>query len=181
MITRISKLTRLLSRLRYTLNLSNMKIVYNAIILPIFDYGDILYGNAATKYTDQLQKLQNRAFRILLGISPYEHVSVKEIHTRLGYKSLESRRCCHLNVMVYKVLNELAPQYLRESFKFCQYNYSLRSNGKLSLPKPRTDYCKRTFSYQGALQFNNLPLNVTLLDSLSIFKNNLNDSSPDFK
>ena len=109
MITRISKLIRLLSRLRYTLNLSNMKIVYNAIILPIFDYGDILYGNAATKYTNQLQKLQNRAFRILLGISPYEHVSVKEIHTRLGYKSLESRRCCHLNVMVYKVLNELAP------------------------------------------------------------------------
>ena len=45
MCIRISKLIRLLSRLRYTVNLTNMKLIYNAIILHIFDYGDSLYDS----------------------------------------------------------------------------------------------------------------------------------------
>lgn len=180
MSNRISKLVRMLSRLRHTLNISNMKIVYNAIILPIFDYGDVLYGSGAAKYTDSLQKLQNRAFRILLGLSPYEHVSIKELHSRLGYKSLEFRRFCHLNTMVYKAINELAPPYLKSSFHFCQYNYLLRSNGKLALPRPRTDYLKRSFSYRGAMQFNNLPPELKLSTSVASFSNRLRSISPDF-
>ena len=143
MCIRISKLVRLLSRLRHTINLSNLKIVYNSIILPIFDYGDILYGTACAKYTESLQKLQNRACRIILGISPYTHTTVRELHARLGLKSLATRRCCHLTTMVYKALNGLAPPYLKESFVYCHYNYSLRSNGNLALPKPKTDYCKK--------------------------------------
>ena len=180
MFNRISKLIRMLSRLRHTLSLSDIKIVYNAIIMPIFDYGDVLYGSGAAKYTDSLQKLQNRAFRIILGLSPYEHVSIKELHRRLGYKSLESRRYCHLNVMVYKAINELAPPYLNNSFHFCQYNYSLRSNGNLAILKPRTDYLKRTFSYRGAKQFNNLPTELKLPTSLKSFSNRLKVISPDF-
>ena len=153
---RISNLVRLLSRLRHTLTLSNLKIVYSATILPIFDYGDVLYGTATAKLTDSLQKLQNRAGRIILGVNPYSHTSVREIHARLGWKSLASRRCCHLNTLVYKALNDLAPAYLKESFQFCQNNYLLRSNGNLALPKPRTDYCKRKFSYSCNLRISHL-------------------------
>ena len=65
MCSRISKLILLLSRLRHTINLANLKFVYNALILPIFYYGDIIYGTASSKYTDLLQKLQNRACRII--------------------------------------------------------------------------------------------------------------------
>ena len=180
MLIRIGKLVRLLSRLRYTLNIDNMKIIYNAIILPIFDYGDILYGSAAAKYTDSLQKAQNRAFRFLLGVSPHEHISIKELHSRLGYKSLEFRRFCHLNTMVYKAINDLAPPYLKSSFHFCQYNYSLRSNGKLAVPKPRTDYLKRAFLYRGAMQFNNLPPDLKRASSYSLFSNKLKAVSFDF-
>ena len=180
MCTRISKLIRLLSRLRHTINLANLKIVYNALILPIFDYGDIIYGTASFKYTALLQKLQNRACRIILGVSPYSHTPVRELHARLGWKSLESRRCCHLNTMVFKALNDLAPPYLKGCFQFCQRNYSLRSNGNLSLPKPRSDYCKRKFSYRGSMQFNNLPPHLKIPCSLSSFINKMHSFLPDF-
>ena len=157
-----------------------MKIVYNALILPIFYYGDIIYGTASFKYTALLQKLQNRACRIILGVSPYSHTPVRELHARLGWKSLESRRCCHLNTMVFKALNDLAPPYLKECFQFCQRNYSLRSNGNLSLPKPRSDYCKRKFSYRGSMQFNNLPPHLKIPCSLSSFINKMHSLLPDF-
>ena len=177
--TRISKLVRLLSRLRHTINSSNLKIVYNALILPIFDYGDVLYGTASSKYIDSLQKLQNRACRIILGVSPYSHMPVRELHARLGWKSLETRRCYHLNTMVFKALNELAPPYLKECFQFCERSYSLRSNGNLALPKPRTDYCKRKFSYRGSLQFNSLPPHLKNPCSLASFSHKLNLFLPD--
>ena len=80
------------------------------------------YGTASSKYTDSLQTLQNRASKIILGVNPYSHTPVRELHARLGWKSLETRRCCHLNTMVFKALNELAPPYLKECFQFCQKN-----------------------------------------------------------
>ena len=180
MCTRISKLVRLLSRLRYTINFSNLKIVYNAIILPIFDYGDVIYGTASAKYTESLQKLQNRACRTILGISPYRHISIRELHARLGWKSLDARRCCHLSSMVFKAIHDLAPLYLKNLFKFCNSIYPLRSDGNLALPRPRTEFCKRTFSYRGSQQFNHLPLDVKLSTSYNSFISKLNSFVPNF-
>ena len=53
----------------------------------------------------------------------------------------------------------MAPNYLTTMFHKCDNsNYSLRSNNlKLSLPKPKTDFLKRSFSYRGAIAWNNLP------------------------
>ena len=180
MCSKISRLVRLLARLRHTIDLSHLKIVYNGIILPIFDYGDVVYGTTCTKYTNSLQKLQNRACRIILGVSPFSHVSTRELHARLGWKSLATRRYCHLNTMVFKALNDLAPPYLKNCFQYSQYKYSLRSQGNLLLPKPRTDFCKRTFFYRGAYQFNNLPANLKLPCSLKIFSQRLVAFVPDF-
>ena len=41
---------------------------------------------------------------------------------------------------------------------------------KLSLPKPRTNYFKRSFSYSGEMLWNNLPVNIRTLTSLETFK-----------
>ena len=79
-----------------------------------------------------------------------------------------------------KALNDLAPPYLKGCFQFCQRNYSLRSNGNLSLPKPRSDYCKRKFSYRGSMQFNNLPPHLKIPCSLSSFINKMHSFLPDF-
>jgi hypothetical protein len=61
--------------------------------------------------------------------------------------------------MMFKVLKNMAPNYLTILFRKCDNsNYSLRSNNlKLSLPKPRTDFLKRSFSYRGAVAWNGLP------------------------
>ena len=53
-------------------------------------------------------------------------------------------------------------------------HYSLRdSEGKLFLPKPRTDYLKRSFSYSGASLWNSLPESLRSSLSLSSFKRSL--------
>ena len=38
--------------------------IYKSMVLPFFDYGDILYQGTKNKHLNKLQKLQNRALMI---------------------------------------------------------------------------------------------------------------------
>ena len=72
---------------------------------------------------------------------------------------------------MYKCTNNLAPAYLCNLFSPRISNYDLRDvNGKLLLPKARTDYLKRSFTYSGALLWNNLPEEARTANSLGVFK-----------
>ena len=68
-------------------------------------------------------------------------------------------------------MNGLTPEYLQRLLSQSYSNYNLRnSEGKLALPKPRTNYLKRRFSYSGAALWNNLPDSLKNVGSLDQFK-----------
>ena len=83
--------------------------------------------------------------------------------------------------MMFKVVKYIAPNYLTNMFRKCDNsNYSLRSNNlKLSLPKPKTDFLKRSFSYRGAVAWNSLPSEfIRMVDesqSISSFRTLINN------
>ena len=63
--------------------------------------------------------------------------------------------------MMFKSLNGLAPVRLKDLFREQHTDYEMRDSlRKLNLPKPRTDYLKRSFGYSGALLWNSLPENI---------------------
>ena len=70
------------------------------------------------------------------------------------------------------LLNELAPDYLQCLFTQRHVNdYNLRNlEGKLSLPKPNTNYLKRRFCYSGACLWNNFPQDLKSVCSIGQFK-----------
>ena len=73
--------------------------------------------------------------------------------------------------MVYKPLNGLVPEYLSSKFvKRNETRYSL----KVSVPFPRTNFMKNSFSYSGAVLWNSLPCDVSEAKSLSQFKRLVN-------
>lgn len=65
--------------------------------------------------------------------------------------------------MSFKALTGRLPFYLQELFTKCNNNnYCLMSNNsKLALPKPKTNFLKRSFSYRTAQGWNELSSNVT--------------------
>ena len=77
---------------------------------------------------------------------------------------------------MYETLNELAPEYLQIECLFTQRHvnvndYDLRNlEGKLSLPKPNTNYLKRSCCYSGACLWNNLPQDLKSVGSIGQFK-----------
>ena len=118
-----------------------------------------------------LQKLQNRAARILT-FSSYK-TNADFLIEELGWRKLESQRKNQKAIMVYKSLNELAPDYLRLLFNSRNTitSYTLRdTDGKLAVPMPRTNYLKNSFAYSGAMLWNSLPLHLRQASSLRQFK-----------
>ena len=70
---------------------------------------------------------------------------------------------------MYKCINNLAPAYLCNLFVPRTPSYDFRNaKKKLFLPKPRTDYLKRSFSYSGAILWNNLPEEIRTSNSFSL-------------
>ena len=82
---------------------------------------------------------------------------------------------------MYKTLHGMTPDYLRSRFVY-RGNVSAfhlrNTENKLVLPQPRTDYLKRSFSYNGAQLPNNLPkIDLRQASSLTDFKSKLSRHS----
>ena len=74
-------------------------------------------------------------------------------------------------IMSFKALTDRLPTYFQELFIKCNNdNYYHRSNNsKLALPKPKTNFLKRSFSYRAAQGWNELQNSITEnFDELSL-------------
>ena len=73
--------------------------------------------------------------------------------------------------MMFKSMNGLIPEYLQSLFSQRLSVYNLRdSEEKLTLPIPSTNYLKRSFSYSGAMLWNNMPKSLKNALSVNHFK-----------
>ncbi len=146
--------------------------VYQGLMEPYFSYCAPVWDGIGSKLSDKLQKLQNRAARVITR-SSYD-ASSSSVLEELGCNNLYTNRKMQKAILMYKVMNNLTPMYLQELFVTRVSHYRLRdSEGKLFLPKPRTDYLKRSFSYSGASLWNSLPESLRSSSSLSSFKRSL--------
>ena len=76
--------------------------------------------------------------------------------------------------MVYKSLNGLAPDYPKSMFtdRSAISAYSLRNcEGKLTVPLPRINFLKNSFSYNGAVMWNSLLTNLRQAQTIAIVLN----------
>lgn len=169
MSKKISSAIGALKRVRPFISESTALQIYQALILPHFDYCSSVWDELNVTLSDKLQKLQNRAARVITR-SSYD-TSASFLLNRLHWDNLSTRRRKLKVMLMFKTIKGLSPAYLQNLFSIRSTPYNLRdSEIKLDLPKPRTNYCKRGFGYSGALLWNSLPVYLRKLDSLGRFK-----------
>ena len=89
----------------------------------------------------------------------------------LKWAPLEEKRRKHDAIMMFKIVNNLAPMYLKNKFKYINTGYDLRrSSLSLSTPMPKTDSLKRSFCYRGAMTWNSLNHDIQTANSVNRFK-----------
>ena len=115
--------------------------IYASIILPHFDYCSTVWDNCRKGLRDQLQKLQNRAARIITR-SNYE-IRSSQILIKLNWPTLEDRRMKQKSCLMFKVFHKLTPSYLSQLFHRANLLHSHGTRGhdyNFIIPKPNTNF-----------------------------------------
>ena len=144
-------------------------VIYNSLIQSHFDYCDIVWNSGLNQeLTDRLQKLQNR----VISQVDYETPS-SQILLKLDWEDLYTRRITNTAIMMYKIISGNSTECLRECYiKRSNVNeYQLRNSEiNVVIPKPRTNYFKKSFLYNGGLTWNSISKEIRSATSLGSFK-----------
>ena len=133
--------------------------MFKNIIEPHFRFCCSVWGVCSTTSLNKLQKLQNRAARIATS-SPYD-APFQPLHGKLGWQTIRKLIDMETATMIYRSINNEAPNYLSTLFeKFSQNIIKELRNTDLKLPLLNTSNGQKCFSYRGTRLWKSLSANV---------------------
>ena len=145
---------RLLKRIRSLVPRQTLLKMYAALVAPYFDFCSEVWECMGKSLCDRLQRLQNRAGRIIT-FSDYNTRSA-DILQDLRWDTLEQRRSKQFEISVFKSLNNLYPESLKNMFKPTSgvHSYEVRgASNNIFVPRSRTEAAKRAFPYRAAVMW----------------------------
>ena len=88
--------------------------VYNALVQPYFDYCSLLWQNCKLELQSKLQKLQNRAARIITGDN--WEIRFKDVLNKLNWLPLNQRRLTDTLLFMRKIFKDEVPISISDQF-----------------------------------------------------------------
>ena len=132
------------------------------MILPYFDYRDVIYSTASQEMLDKLQRLQNRCLKICLNVNNRFNTDVLDAMSKCP--KLPERRRVHVNNFMY---GRMSKEQLLDT-----RDIRTRAHDaplfKIKVPKNET--YKRSVEYAGSQQWNSLAADVRNIRDASSFK-----------
>ena len=107
-------------------------------MLPIIEYGNILYDNCTLYLKQRLENIQRQA--ALICTCTFRNSSYNRLLNELGWASLEERRKLFRLSTMYKMVNKKVPEYLSglvPQSVGARAAYNLRNGENLSLVKTK--------------------------------------------
>ena len=147
--TKVSRAVGFLKHAKSFLPKETLKTLYTGIVEPQFRYCCSFWGCYGSMELDQLQKLQNRAARVITNSRP--------LIQELGWKTTEELINGETKTMVFKSLHNLAPEYLCSLFtgnSQCSAHTLRNTVTDLKLPRKKSANGQKCFSYRGAKLWN---------------------------
>ena len=86
--------------------------IYTSIVQPKIDYAISVWGYTTAHNINKVQRLPNRAARILTG--NFDYVNTRGIYlvTTLGWMNVSQRRDYFMIILMFKPIHGLVPNYL---------------------------------------------------------------------
>ena len=149
-------------------------------ILPILDFGDVIYKITSNTLLSKLDAVYHSAIRFVTK-SPY--TTHCDLYALVGWPSLHIRRQTHWLQVIYKSMLGKSPPYLSSLVTMATPTRSTRSSRCISLiiPKANTSFGRLPFQFSAACDWNELQKSLKLetFISLTNFKHLLSEQLTD--
>ena len=166
----------LLRRLKRVLPRDLLMTVYKAYFQSKFDYGISVWGCTTQSNIQKIQRMQNRAARIITGCYDFINIRGIDLVNELNLQNITERRDYFLCNLMFKAIHGLAPTYLSDSIimnaDMNEYSTRGAQNRNVYQPRPRIEKYKNSFLYKAGELWNALPVFVKESLDLEMFKRN---------
>ncbi len=98
MCAKISQRLGLLQRIKFCIPNLTLKMLYNTLVMLLFDYGNIIYRTTDQTYVKQLQILQNKVAHMLLNCDYRTHI--RDMLTELNWMTVKERADFHSTCLI---------------------------------------------------------------------------------
>ena len=152
----------LLAKIRKFLTVPVAMKIYKSMILPYFDYGDVVYNQAGQEGLDKLQRLQNRCLKICMGFNM--RFETEALHAETRVPRLHKRRRAHVNNFMY---GRLCRPALLDTRDIRTRAHDARL---FRVAVPKIEAYKRSVVYAGSVQWNSLSAEIRSTNNFDLFK-----------
>lgn len=174
-MNKMSKKVSFLYRVGDNLSMYTKVILYKAIIAPHLEFCSSVLFLLNKNQIEQLQKIQNRAMRIILKCNRYTPIKMMlnvlnfmNVYQRIVYKTL---------IFIFKMKNRLLPTYLYDNLKTISevHNYQTRNRNDFFIDTVNKTSTERSVFLKGLKMYNNLPDSLKNCNKLITFQIKLID------
>ena len=153
---------RVLGGIRPLLDQETASMLYQTLVLPLFDYGDFIFDTLTQQDKFKLQKLQNCSMRSILR-AEWMTPSIN-MHSELHLLTLNDRRKYHTACEMHKFHHKTAPGSITDKFKSVNevHERTTRSatRNDIYIPKCRTNLGQQNFMVRGPSEWMAMPTDI---------------------
>ena len=164
--------------LQYKISRKHMENCLSLFVLPVLDYGDILYDNCSVMDKTELDDVLLAAARAVTGAK--RCTSHQLLYDEVGWQPLQQRRKAHKLCKFYAIVNGHTPEYLRSllprNLNTSVHNTRGSINRAFVLYVCRTECFRKSFFPSTTLLYNDLPPAERNCNSVKQFKRNMKKS-----
>lgn len=155
---------------KHTLSASHLRILYNSLIHPYLNYGNLLWGNALKKYINPLEIQQKKAIRCIFKAN--YNSSTTPLFKEAHILKLRDIHTLQLSKLAHNFMYGKLPLPLNRMFKrnIDIHSRNTRQVRDIFLPKVRLDIVKRSYLCECSNIWNNLDNATKSIHATSTFK-----------
>ena len=167
-----------LARMQRRVPRETKRLLIEALVFPHLQYCLCVWGSCTAAQKRRLQKCVNFGARIVTGLGCREHISgaLNELEWQPIQAMITERDVCTM----YRLVHDKNAAELLRSRIISRSDVSERAtrstyDGRLEVPRSRTEFARRSFFNRAVRSWNDLPLTSRTAPSVVIFKNLIAD------
>ena len=173
--SRTTNAIRNIARTNSILPMSSRILLTNALVVPHYNYGDILYDGCTADARDALERNQSYAAKAILGRPKYS--SSTDALKELNWLPLQQRRKIHQGVFVHKAIRHKNSHHATSAILnlLPKHNHSTRQKERniLNSWQHASSLTEKSVLYKSTHAWNGFPKEIRDIDATKDFKERL--------
>ena len=178
-LAKATKQLNILKTLQFRLDRKTLEIIYTSFIRPLMEYGNVVWDGCTQSDALKLESVQLAAARVISGAMRTTFDA--KLYEETGLTTLAKRREVSKLILMYKITNNMVPEYLSSIISNEQNlnrRYITRQAPDLPQFRTRTELFVNSFFPSTIKLWNQLPLDVRNSTTLADFKNKISTNVP---